>query len=172
MISNKEGSDIAYAIDIENLKTIWESVPQGLFDNLDPIPSPKPNLNLSSFMKYIALFLLLIALTVGAYKIIPLIVNKYKQDSRFIVISNNPLEAKAFQALLDKKYPEAKNLFEKLDKRYPQTNNYYDIAKVLRQNLNTLHRPLVRKTVIRKIILNYKWNAPKGSIEALKKQLN
>ena len=31
MVSNKEGNNIAYAIDIENLKTVWKDVPKELF---------------------------------------------------------------------------------------------------------------------------------------------
>lgn len=41
MISNKEGSDIGYAIDIENLKSVWENVPSKLFVTPTQTPPKK-----------------------------------------------------------------------------------------------------------------------------------
>ncbi|CAA6819489.1 MAG: Unknown protein [uncultured Sulfurovum sp.] len=193
MISNKKGSDIAYAIDIENLQTVWKDVPTQLFNNhhnhsrqketfkpnihskhtTEKSSSPKNRLTL---LKYFIPVLLIVALAIIYYKTIPIPPTDEAQPpqsitKRFIVKSENKLEEKAFQALIDKRYYEAQEYFEKLDKLYPTRNNYYGIAKTLQHNKASLHKAEVQQEVISKIVKDYPWKAPDGVIDALNKQL-
>ena len=87
MISNKEGSDIGYAIDIANVKEVWKDMPSELFtikevtpkpkEKIEPVsgkkeeritpPPPPLNSSNSSMGKYLLSGVLLLALGFGAY---------------------------------------------------------------------------------------------------------
>ena len=89
MISNKEGSDIGYAINIANIKEVWRDIPSKLFEikevkvkreqkeKIEPVsgkkeeriipPAPQTNQSNSSMGKYLLSGVLVVALGFGAY---------------------------------------------------------------------------------------------------------
>ena len=86
MISNKEGSDIGYAINIANVKEVWKDIPSELFEikevkreqkeKIEPVsgkkeesvtPPPPLNSSNSSMGKYLLSGVLVLALGFGAY---------------------------------------------------------------------------------------------------------
>ena len=85
MISNKEGNDLAYAINIENLKEVWKDAPNKLFEKpsvvIEPVsgtkdeptqetkkepvtPTPKSS---SSTLKYLIAFAIMLGVGFGTY---------------------------------------------------------------------------------------------------------
>jgi len=188
MISNKEGNDIGYAIDIVNLKEVWKESSIRLFEKqraiIEPVSGTKdepiqkvesdpivPQKNTSSNLKYLIAFAIIAVIGFGAYTLLSPNIQTEKKIVYTPTHSQRALEEVAFRALVEKRYLDAKNSFDKLDKRYPKTKNYYEIAKLLRENLKGLHNPLIQKAVIKTILSKYSWKAPKGSIEELKEQL-
>ena len=158
MISNKEGSDIAYAIDIENLKRVCQDIPN---------PNPEPILKPASLLKYILSFLIILGLSFGVYSMF----SKHKEPKHLPAIQLQ-LERQAFNSLIDKRYKDARYTFEKLDYNYPKTKKFHEVSNLLRKYEKSMHKPVVQKMVITTIIREYTWKAHKDSISKLKKQLH
>lgn len=169
MISNKEGANIAYAIDIENLKTVWRDVPSKLFNNIISKPSPQPHTKPSSFFKYIISIIIVLALGFGIYNLIKPPLHStphYKKPIPTHDIAT--LEKMAFSELINKDYKKASILFNQAYNRNPKHHNLYEINRLLQENAHKMHEPIIRDMVLRKITKDFYWGAPKGTIDELK----
>ena len=183
MVSNKEGSDLAYAIDIENLKTVWKDVPNKLFDNITleptPTPKPKPHPNpipkqkSASLIKYIISLFLIISLGVGVYFMWrkPPPKPPIPRENPPIVKNIAEVEKMAFTALVNKNYKKASMLFNQAYKLNPKYHNLYEINRLLQKNVHRMHEPIIRNMVLRKITKDLNWGAPKEAIAELRKQI-
>ena len=187
MVSNKEGSELAYAIDIENLKIVWKDVPSKLFetstlanekanesnivtDKITPLPTP-PNNRSFPFLKYALLLLLIVGLGFGAYKVLQkpnhVPSNPKKNQIKDIVA----LEQLGFKALIEKDYRQASIFFNQAYKLNPKYHNLYEINRLLKKYEHRMHEPIIRNMVLRKITKDLSWGAPKGAIAELRKQV-
>jgi hypothetical protein len=185
MVSNKEGSDLAYAIDIENLKTVWKDVPSKLFetstlidketnesniigDDITPLPTPPSNGSVP-FLKYALFLLLVMSLGFGAYKVLHKLVppTTKKSEIRDIVA----LEEMGFKALVEKDYRRASILFNQAYKLNSKYHNLYEINRLLKKYEYRMHEPIIKNMVLRKITKDLSWGAPKEAIAELRKQI-
>jgi len=74
MISNKEGNNIGYAVDIANIKEVWKEMPTALLhpSTVEKAPISKREENFEKkrqtpFIKYLLSLLIVMALSVGGY---------------------------------------------------------------------------------------------------------
>ena len=195
MISNKEGSDIGYAVDIVNLKDVWEGMPSRLLreeivkvsgvkdssevEEKKPIETEQYKEKKSSPLKYIVSAILVLAISLGVYYYI-----KSKDTITQTQITPNPdipsnhpdykkaeeLERAGYQALIDRDFKKALYNFQESEKSVKGYHKVYEVAKELRKNLHLLHKKEVQRAVIKRIIaLNGK--APIDLIAKLKREL-
>lgn len=115
MISNKEGSELAYAIDINNLQTIWKDVPQELLGTGKKVEQSTPtkkekieqisgekntivtkdNSKISKYkaLKYILYFTILILLLFTVFKLLSALTPE-KEDKHSIDIKDEKIQVK------------------------------------------------------------------------------
>jgi hypothetical protein len=195
MISNKEGSDIGYAIDIKNIKEVWKEIPKKLLETkvepqeqeekIEPVsgrkeestplktPPPKKNSN-ASMGKYLLGLLLIAGLGFGVYKIVgnshptPPIIHRPPPKP----ISNvSKLEQMALQALIRKEYKHASVLFDRAYRLNPKYHNLYEINKLLKKYSHRMNENIIRNMVLRRIVTDLSWGIPKETLLQLKKQI-
>ncbi|HHB94196.1 MAG TPA: serine protease [Campylobacterales bacterium] len=170
MISNKEGDSIGYAIDIVNLKDVWQDMPNYLLQKENRIIEqvsgirediePKKK---SLFFKYFLLSISIVGIFFGIYividKVFPLnivteLVNTptpiLKPLSKFQQAIK--LENEAIKALIDRDYQKALETFKEANNIYPQFDVAYDIYDILRKNIKTVKTKKDKVRVLRKII--------------------
>ncbi|CAA6803665.1 MAG: Unknown protein [uncultured Sulfurovum sp.] len=109
MISNKEGSDIAYAIDIEHLKRIWKKVPQQLFQDPEKnIPKPLKQVSTQqentetlkarvlnakfSFSKKKSIIIAIVLLSLGSYFLYSHYQKEHNKTQAPSKLNNKPIE--------------------------------------------------------------------------------
>ena len=128
MISNKEGSDIGYAIDINNIKEVWKEIPKKLLETkveplkqekkIEPVsgrkeePTPLPQKKSNSSMgKYLLGLLLITGLGFGVYNSVtppPPKQNKDKEGRKDKLVEQQELQKqKEVTKLAQKKRKEA-----------------------------------------------------------------
>ncbi len=171
IISNKEGSSIAYAIDISYLREVWKDMPHELLEREAKTIIGKNAKSKSSIKGYILLLVVSIATAIAVF----LGINKsspiLKKPPIYSEMSQSQLETKAFQALINRDYRTSMNIFFILNRRYPKAKSYYEIAQLLKKHINSLDSRFTQRFVIREIIKRYSWKIPKETIEALRKEL-
>jgi hypothetical protein len=175
MVSNKEGSDIGYAIDIVNLKTVWKSMPIHLLQKYSikkvsstpitsQINSPKQK---SSFFKY----LLLMILTATIFSIAYYYINSIKSNNTTSIVDmqkqkeierqkrakerlNNAinLEREAFEALIDGRYMDAKEMFQETERGYNQFDIANDVRRILNIYIGKMNNKKTKIKALKKII--------------------
>ena len=157
MISNKQGNDIGYAIDISSLKEIWTEMPQQILVQKTISPNNKPSIekeNTStientrislSAQKYLLFSLLAIILAVGTYFYFGFNESRISKATR--------LERAGFEALIGRDFEKALNNFEKAEETYNGFHNVYEISHILRKNYNTLKRPNTQIRIVKLILI-------------------
>ena len=189
MISNKEGNSIGYAIDIINLKDVWQDMPNYLLQKeerkIEQISGVREDIKpkkKSSFFKYLLLFITIVGIFGGIYKFIyipspqngvikpvndtSIPLSKFQQATKF--------ENEGIKALIDKDYKKALEDFKKADSIYPQFDVAFDIYNILRKNIKTVKTKRDRVRVLKEIITETKRSKhiDRHLIEKLKHQIS
>jgi len=165
MVSNKEGSDIGYAIDIVTLKTVWDSMPTSLLKKSPKIDKkteePKSNKK-SSLSTNLFLLVSTIAIFSATYIYIEQDIDttqREREDIREVqddkkVRFNNALnlEREAFQVLIDGRYMDAKEMFQEVDRGYKDFDVANDIRKVLNIYTGKMKNRKIKIKALKKII--------------------
>lgn len=81
-------------------------------------------------------------------------------------------ERQGFQYLIDADYEKAIKSFEEAEKTYPTFHQVYDIATLLKNNLNSLDDPNTRRQVTKIIVDEMSWKAPEELLAQLREQIN
>ena len=136
MISNKEGNDIGYAIDIANLKEVWKDAPSKLFEKqraiIEPVsgtkgeaPQQKETVatqtaqkSNSSSVKYLIVIAILLGISFGAYS--TLVSNKKSEKDRIAQEEKTKKEAEAKHQQALKEQEEARKKAEAEKERLRQ----------------------------------------------------
>ncbi len=79
-------------------------------------------------------------------------------------------EKEGFSALVREDYVVAIEKFKKAYEVYPQYHSVSEIYKLLKNNKDKLTEHTTKRRVIKKILNDYSWKAPQGSISILRSQ--
>ena len=196
MVSNKEGNDIGYAIDIVSLKEVWADMPQKLLQKAPPEKKPTPKESeipkkeepiaikevkkpvevihqrkSSSLKKYLLYALSTILLSSGTYYYID---SQKKQDrieqQRIKEKKAMEIERKGFEALTKRNFSFALQQFEQMEKVIPDFHHVYEIAREMRRYKTTLNQSATQTKII-KFIINDPRESPKDLVEKLKNMI-
>ena len=155
MISNKEGNDIGYAIDIVNLKEVWSDVPSRLFKKpravIEPVSGTKEEATTevnttrkdetlvttqsggSSMVKYFIALAIILGIGFGTYT------TMVKKDKEKQEEAAKKREIQRQKELLEKILKYEKSGFQALmDKKYTSALNSFKYANRLKPNFHHL----------------------------------
>ena len=138
MISNKEGSDIGYAIDIANIKEVWRDIPTELFtvkeikrepkEKIEPVsgkkeesitpPPPQTNRSNSSMGKYLLSTALLLALGFGTYSVIKPTPAPEPKQTPPITSNDGTIQVESKKVLKRKQESESKEQGKRLNEEH------------------------------------------------------
>ena len=190
MISNKEGNDIGYAIDIVNLKEVWSNAPEKLFKKpravIEPVSGTKNEATTevnttrkdetlvttqsggSSMVKYFIALAIILGIGFGTYTIM---VKKEKEKQEKLLAKILKYEKAGFQELMDKKYTSALNSFRYANRLKPKFHHLPQITALLSKNIGSMNTYSTKRKVFDIILNKYTQYAPKGFIENIRKQI-
>lgn len=80
-------------------------------------------------------------------------------------------ERQGFQYLINADYEKAIKSFEEAEKIYPTFHQVYEIATLLKTNLNSLDDQNTRKRVIKIIVDDMSWKAPEELLTKLREEI-
>ena len=189
MVSNKEGNNIGYAIDIISRKEVWADMPQKL---LKKSPSEKSTpkkeepitvkevkkpvkvihqRKSSSLKKYLLYALSTILLSSGTYYYIDYVKEKeHIEQQRKKEKRAKEIEHKGFEALTKRNFSSALQQFEQMEKVIPKFHHVYEIAKEMRKYRTTLNQSATQTKII-KFIINDPGKSPKDLVNKLKNMI-
>jgi len=189
MVSNKEGNNIGYAIDIISLKEVWTEMPEKLLEKSpsekstpkkeEPIRVKEVKKSVeashqrknSSLKKYLLYALSTILLSSGTYYYIDYVKEKeHIEEQRKKEERAKEIERKGFEALTKRDFSSALQQFEQMEKVMPKFHHVYEIAREMRKYRTTLNQAETQTKII-KFIINDPGKSPKDLVEKLKNMI-